>query len=74
MGCRDGFVNLPLSLPEELVYILEVYRKNMKIISRNAAVRHLLETHPDIALVVAGVYDNLSGPDGIAHGERVAQL
>jgi hypothetical protein len=66
-------VTFPLAVPEELVFILEVYRKHMKITSRNQAIRTLIETHPDIAFVVSGVYDKASGAPS-AHGERVASI
>lgn len=74
MARRDGFVDLPLCLPEELVYILEVYKKHMKSPSRNAAIRSLIETHPAIAIILAGVYDNASDAPGVTHGERVASI
>lgn len=48
MASRDGFVNLPLSIPVELRFLVESYQKDMKILSINGALRALIETHPEI--------------------------
>jgi len=68
---RDGFVNYPLSIPAELHWLVESYKKDMKIISFNQAIRSLLETHPAIVNIVDRVYDNGSISTGDTHGERV---
>lgn len=67
MASRDGFVNLPLSIPEELKFLVELYRKDMKIVSFNGALRMLLETHPEIDKraqeIYAGVVMKPTGED-----------
>lgn len=74
MACRDGFVSFPLTIPDELRWLVERYQSDMKIMSRNATIRMLLETHPALAFTLAGLYDNGSITTGGAHGERAASV
>jgi hypothetical protein len=72
MACRNGFVALQLVIPEELLWLIEQYQKDMKIISRNHTIRSLIEGSPGLAFTLARVYDNSSITKGDANGERVA--
>lgn len=74
MAGRDGFVTTLITIPVELVYIVELYQNHIKSPTRNAAIRTLLETHPAIAEIVAGLYDTGSHTERVAHGERVSSL
>lgn len=74
MAGRDGFVTTLVTLPVELVWIVELYQDNIKAPTRNAAIRTILETHPAIAELVAMMYDAGSRTGGAAHGERVSSL
>jgi len=56
MASRDGFVNFPLSIPQELMYLVESYQNDMKIISKSYAFRVLLESHPEIAKRAQALY------------------
>jgi hypothetical protein len=71
MARRDGFVDFPLSIPVELHYLVESYKNDMKIVSFNAAIRSLLESHPAIAMCITRVYDRANGAGSADHGERV---
>lgn len=66
MASRDGFVEYPLTIPQELRFLVEMYRKDMKVVSFNQAIRTLLESHPEIdkraRLVYASI--NNSTPEG----------
>lgn len=66
MASRDGFVDYPLSIPQELRYLVEMYQNDMRIVSFNQALRRLIESHPEIdrraQLVYAGL--NNSTPEG----------
>jgi|HubBroStandDraft_6_1064221.scaffolds.fasta_scaffold427245_1 hypothetical protein len=56
MASGDGFVKYPLSIPRDLRYLVELYQKDMHIVSFNQALRTLLETHPQIDRIVQGIY------------------
>lgn len=74
MACRDGFVSFQLTIPDELRWLVERYQNDMKVVSRNATIRMLLETHPALAFTLAGLYDNGRVTTGGPHGERAASL
>lgn len=63
MASRDGFVNYPLSIPEELRALVEIYQKRMKITSFNQALRVLVETHPGIDTLANELYAGLNIPE-----------
>ena len=45
-----------LNLPTELIFLLEKYQNSRRMVSRTAAIRELIETHPAIAKLAAEVY------------------
>lgn len=49
-------MNYPLSIPEELRVLVEIYQKRMKVVSYNQALRMLLETHPEIDRLASEIY------------------
>jgi hypothetical protein len=69
---RDGFVAFQLWLPSELRDIVSQYKMDRKSTSLNAAIRELIETHPEIARRVAIMYSGMEGeppPQGETSGE-----
>lgn len=46
-----------LTLPAELITLLEVYQIGTRSVSMNEVVRRLLESHPDLTALAHRVYD-----------------
>jgi hypothetical protein len=42
-----------IMLPPELSYVVRMYQKRNRITSHSAAVKRLLETHPDLLVIVS---------------------
>jgi Zn-dependent protease with chaperone function len=60
MACGDRVVidrvSFPITLPVPLRMILESYKKDRGIVSLNATVKELLETHPEIDKRIKRLY------------------
>lgn len=46
-----------VTLPRELIFILDLYKDHMRGPSRTYTIQRLLETHPELTLFANSVYD-----------------
>ncbi len=68
MAGRDGFVAVFTHFPVGLRYLVEAYQKDRNLISFSAALRELLETHPEIASRARKMYAEMDAephPEGL---------
>lgn len=55
-GGDRAVVRLNLRLPPELIMVSKLYQSDRRIVSLNAAIIELLETHPAIVQMVTDLY------------------
>jgi hypothetical protein len=62
---RPGYAQMIVRIPVELKYLVEWYKNTTRMPSFNYAVRHLLETHPEIARMAAELVQSGKDSDGL---------